>query len=325
MTAAQGGTEGPAPTGGCVADGVVNGTEHVATAAQVAGRAAQALLAAPPTAPAPAVPSLPGDVEVARRTATVVVDQVLPQTTAVIEAVLGFASTFETLSVRITEGIASGASAAARAGAEGALVDLDPAAGAVGQRIAEADVAIMSAASSSAASSAQLGADATALSNRIQVDKQTEQALRAQIDRIKAKIDRDHKYELLGWLAGPLGYLAAREIGALADDESKLDNQIDKMSAEAQGAQAESIALTAVVGQLATLNQSAQQMQIGLQALGQGWAALSGFLGNVQLALSDTSKDPPLALAGDVASVASAFSRLADEARTLLGTGEAPR
>jgi hypothetical protein len=88
-----------------------------------------------------------------------------------------------------------------------------------------------------------------------------------QIQTTEAKIAQDRKYEKLGWLAGPLCYLIAKELGSLIDNDAGLRQDIAQLQQQVFADEAQLTTLTALAGRLATLVSSVRQVASNLTAL----------------------------------------------------------
>ena len=300
------------------ADVVVASVEHLVSAVQVAIQGAQGVLGAPPLPPVAEVPGLPADQQAAIA-AALGIYQVAGEVRDFLTELVDGVTTLTSSASELAAGSEPASTPDERAAAASVLAQTGQALSVLSGGVSALGSVVDRVYSASQSASTQLGADAQAVAQGLQLDAAQAQALQQQIDQIQATINQDHQDEEIGWIAGPLGYLLAQKIGGLADNESSLQQQISDLQ-QAEGAESgDATALTGVTGSLATVSQSCQQMQVGTLALSQGWTALGGFVDNCQAQLTSTTEDPSPALSSDIAALVESFNRLIAEANTLQG------
>lgn len=280
------------------------------------------IMATPSPPPIPAVPSLPADISRARADAYTwpggIRAQVIGHTNAVAAMAAGFVSTtaphLHELAAQARGGdqSAAGAFIALLRGAQQAVVGQQAQGGAV-------DQAVTTFRGRMAANAATFAADSTAAANAIGADQQQMATLRQQIADLQSRIERDRYLELLGWLAGPLGYLAAREIGSLIDDEAGMLRQVDELNRQVSTTAAEAVVLQALVGSLGRSIAAGDQVLTALVALGNGLAVLGGEIANVLSGIDATSLSHDTFVDAEVDTVTANCRDVSNQATTLLG------
>ncbi|AGL16221.1 hypothetical protein [Actinoplanes sp. N902-109] len=294
---------------GCVAgEGLASSIRYLQTGLQAVTSAAEQILACPPPGDAPGVPGVAVHTQQVRDNAGCFLDALQPRLTTQIEATTSWSGpAADSLQQIVTAVCANdGPTATAVLGELTArAAQLSAAAAELSDPLSAFDIA-------SDRSAGALAQDITMVQQQSATDTADQAMLAQQAASLRSRIKQDHKWELLGWLAGPLGHLAAQEIGSLVTKESELQAQITRLEQDASADAAALQQLAAVTDPLRLLSQGAQHLAVGSQGLQNSWAVLIGLLSNLDTALRCTTTDPPIAFVPDLITAIRALRRLSD-------------
>ncbi|MEI8611595.1 HBL/NHE enterotoxin family protein [Enterovibrio sp. Hal110] len=112
-------------------------------------------------------------------------------------------------------------------------------------------------------------------------DERLKKNLEKQLNDLESKIARDKNWSRIGWLAGPLGYLTARELEKLITNEKTLKKRVEDLHKEIDNIDQELDNLSSFSSMLEKMISSISQLNIGLQSFTTEWAFYLGFLDNV--------------------------------------------